>query len=122
MHHENTASFPQLPHKNLPPNPAHFLSFYHAVLITYSATTTDVSVGTALNIPWWKLCIFSALISLTADMSWLNYSDINKQNKNGRLDRYSVLILFLTSVSNNLLMVPPYINNVSSMQKEERKE
>lgn len=56
----------------------------------YSATITDASVGTALNIPWWTLRIFCELISLTAGVSWLNYPDINKETKNGKLGGYSL--------------------------------
>lgn len=62
------------------------------------AITTDVSVGTALNIPWWTLCIFSALISLTAGVSRLNYPDMDKGSKNGKLGGHSLLKEFLICV------------------------
>lgn len=87
--------FPQLPYiniNNLPQYPSHSLSFYHTVWIMCSAITTDVSVGTALNIPWWTLCISSALISLTAGVSRLNYPDMDKGSKNGKLGGRSLLI------------------------------
>lgn len=80
----------------------------------YSATTTDVSVGTVLNIPWWTLCIFSALISLTAGVSRLNYPDINKEQEwetGWILAVIMILNLCYIRLHNNtfhLLMGPPY--------------
>lgn len=63
-----------------------------------TAITTDVSVGTALNIPLWTLCIFSALISLTAGVSRLNYPDMDEGSKNGKLGGHSLLMEFLICV------------------------